>query len=89
LWIAMIEVHEPGVLAAAIELELERFRRAGVLVRMPSAISDLAETLGCVVTMLHEAEARGQAVDLGEEVVRLIQQFRAALCTFGGAPAQA
>lgn len=85
----MIEIHEPGVLAAAIELELERFRRAGALVRMPAAVSDLADTLGRVATLLHEADARGQAVDLGEEVVRLIQQFRAALCTVGGAPAQA
>jgi hypothetical protein len=89
LWIAMIEVHEPGVLAAAIELELERFRRAGAVVRMPAAMSELAETLGRVAAMLLEADARGQAVDLGEEVVRLIHQFRAALCTVGGAPAQA
>ena len=86
---AMIEIHEPGVLAAAIELELERFRRAGALVRMPAAVSDLADTLGRVATSLHEADARGQAVDLGEEVVRLIQQFRATLCTVGGAPAEA
>ncbi len=85
----MIEVHEPGVLAAAIELELERFRRAGAVVRMPVAMSELAETLGRVAAMLLEADARGQAVDLGEEVVRLIHQFRAALCTVGGAPAQA
>lgn len=85
----MIEIHEPGVLAAAIELELERFRRAGALVRMPAAVSDLADTLGRVATLLHEADARGQAVDLGEEVVRLIQQFRATLCTVGGAPAEA
>lgn len=85
----MIEIHEPGVLAAAIELELERFRRAGALVRMPAAVSDLADTLGRVATLLHEADARGQAVDLGEEVVRLIQQFRATLSTVGGAPAQA
>ena len=85
----MIEVHEPGLLAAAIELELERFRRAGALVRMPSALADLAETLGRVAVMLQEAERHGQAVDLGEEVVRLIQQFRATLCAVGGAPAQA
>ncbi len=85
----MIEIHEPGVLAAAIELELERFRRAGALVRMPAAVRDLAETLERVATSLHEADARGQAVDLGEEVVRLIQQFRATLCAVGGAPARA
>lgn len=85
----MIEIHEPGVLAAAIELELERFRRAGALVPMPAAVRDLAETLGRVAALLHEADARGQAVDLGEEVVRLIQQFRATLCTVGGAPARA
>jgi hypothetical protein len=85
----MIEVHEPGLLAAAIELELERFRRAGALVRMPIALADRAEALERVVVMLREAERRGQAVDLGEEVVRLIQQFRAALCAVGGAPAEA
>lgn len=85
----MIEVHEPGLLAATIELELERFRRARAVVTMPPALAELAETLARVVGMLHEAQARGQAVDLGDEVVRLIQQFRAALCTLGGAPAQA
>jgi hypothetical protein len=85
----MIEVHQPGLLAAAIELELERFRRADALVRMPSALAELAETLGRVVAMLHEADRRGQTVDLGEEVVRLIQQFRATLCAVGGSPAEA
>jgi hypothetical protein len=89
LWITMIEVPEPGLLAAAIELELERFRRARLLVRMPVAISELAEALGRIVAMLHEADERGQSVDLGEEVVHLIQQFRGALCALGGAPAQA
>jgi hypothetical protein len=85
----MVEVRKPALLAAAIELELERFRRAGALVRMPSALADLADALGRVVVMLHEADRRGQTVDLGEEVVRLIQQFRAALCAVGGAPAEA
>jgi aminoglycoside phosphotransferase family enzyme len=89
LWITMIEVHEPGVLAAAIELELERFRRARLLVRMPASVSNLAEALARIVAMLHEADERGQAVDLGEEVVRLLHQFRGVLCAVGGAPAQA
>jgi hypothetical protein len=87
--IAMIEVQQPGVLAAAIELDLARFHHARALVRMPGALAELAAALARVAAMLHEAEARGQAVDLGEEVVRLIQQFRAALCAVGGAPAQA
>jgi hypothetical protein len=85
----MVEVEQPALLAAAIELELVRFRHARALVRMPGALAELAEALGRVVAMLHEAEARGQAVELGDDVVRLIQQFRAALCTVGGAPAQA
>lgn len=85
----MIEVQTPGLLAAAIELELERFRRAGVLVPMPATMFESAEALGRIVVMLREAEDRGQAVDLGEEVVRLIQQFRYTLTTVGGAPAQA
>jgi hypothetical protein len=86
---AMVEVHDPGLLAAAIELDLERYRRAGTLVRMPVALSDLAEALGRIAAMLREAEERGQTVDLGDEVVKLIQQFRGALSTMGGAPAHA
>jgi hypothetical protein len=85
----MIEVRNPGQLAAAIELDLERFRRAGVLVPMPSGLSESAEALGRIVVLLREADDRGQAVDLGDEVVRLIQQFRGTLTTVGGAPAQA
>ena len=85
----MIEVRNPGLLAAAIELELERFRRAGVLVPMPATMSESAEALGRIVVLLREAEERGQAVDLGDEVVRLIQQFRGVLSTVGGAQAQA
>jgi hypothetical protein len=88
-WIAMIEVRNPGSLAASIELDLERFQSAGAIVRMPAAMADQARTLGKVAGMLREAEARGQAVDLGDEVVRLIDQFRRALATVGGAPAQA
>jgi hypothetical protein len=85
----MIEVQSPGLLAAAIELELERFRRAGVLVPMPANMLESAEALGRIVVMLREAEDRGQAVDLGDEVVRLIRQFRYTLTAVGGAPAQA
>ena len=85
----MIEVRNPGALAATVEVDLERFRHASTLVRMPAALSELARTLGKVAAMLREAEARGQAVDLGDEVVRLIQQFRSALATMGGAPARA
>ncbi len=85
----MLEVRNPGALAADIELDLERFRGAGAVVRMPATLRDLARTLGKVAVMLRQAEARGQAVDLGDEVVRLIQQFRGALSTVGGAPARA
>jgi hypothetical protein len=56
---------------------------------MPAAMSESAEALGRIVVLLREAEDRGQAVDLGDEVVRLIQQFRGVLTTVGGAPAQA
>ena len=82
-------MRNPGMLAAAIELDLERFRRAGVLVQMPPSMAALAEALDRVATMLREADDLGQSVDLGDEVVRLIQQFRGALCAFGGALAQA
>jgi len=77
------------MLAAAIELDLERFRRAGTLVRMPATMADLARALGRIAMMLHEADRRGQTVDLGEEVVRLLQQFRGTLRAMGGAPAEA
>ncbi len=85
----MLEVRDPGTFAARIEIELERFRRAGTIVRMPAAIAEQARTLGKVAVMLRQAEARGQAVDLGDEVVRLIEQFRLTLTTVGGAPARA
>lgn len=85
----MIEIRNPGALAASIEIDLERFSRAGTLVRMPAVMTDLARALRKVAAMLREAEDRGQAVDLGDEVVRLIEQFRGALSTMGGAPAQA
>lgn len=85
----MVEVRNPGVLAATVEIDLERFRRAATLVRMPATMADLARALAKVALMLREAEARGQAVDLADEVVRIIQQFRSALSTMGGAPARA
>jgi hypothetical protein len=88
LWI-VIEVRNPGVLAATIEIDLVRFHRAATMFRMPVALDEFARTLAKVAEMLREAEARGQAVDLGDEVVRVIQQFRGALSTVGGAPAQA
>lgn len=82
-------MRDPGRLADAIELELERFRRASLIVRMPEGMTDLAEALARVAVMLREAEALGQAVDVGDEVVRFFEQFRGALCTVGGAPAEA
>jgi hypothetical protein len=85
----VIEVRNPGALAAAIEIDLVRFHGAATMFRMPDALGDLARTLSKVAALLREADARGQAVDLGEEVVRVIQQFRGALSTVGGAPAQA
>jgi hypothetical protein len=39
--------------------------------------------------MLRQADERGQSVDLGDEVVRLIGRFRNALRAVGGEPAQA
>ncbi len=86
----MLALRNPGLLAAELELDLERYRRAAQLVRMPQAMSELAEALGRIATMLREAEARGQAVDLSDDIVRFIRQFRGALATVGGgAPAEA
>ncbi len=85
----MLEVQDPGTLAASLEIELERYRRAGTIVRMPAAMAEQARTLGKIAGMLREAAARGQAVDLGDEVVRLIEQFRLTLATVGGSPAEA
>jgi hypothetical protein len=85
----MVEVTNPGGLADAIELELERFRHAGVIVRMPEGMTDLAGALERVAGMLREAEALGQAVDVGDEVLRFFEQFRSVLTTVGGAPALA
>lgn len=85
----MIEVRNPAQLAARIEIDLARFRHAATLVRMPFAMADRARALRKIAAMLREAEQRGQAVDLGDEVVRLIQQFRGALSTVGGTPAEA
>ena len=85
----MIELREPGVLAAELELDLERYRRAAQLVPMPPAMRDLAQALDRIAGMLRAAEARGQAVDLSDGIVRFIRQFRGALATVGGAPARA
>lgn len=85
----MIEIHQPGMLADAIDVELARFEQVERVYRVPPALEDQAEALERVAAMLREAEDRGQSVDLGEEVMRLIQQFRGALRAVGGAPAEA
>jgi hypothetical protein len=86
----MVELRDPGLLAAELELDLVRYRRAALLVPMPPGMRDLAQALDRIAAMLREAEARGQAVDLSDDIVRLIRQFRGAVATVGGgAPAQA
>ncbi len=85
----MVELRDPGLVAAELELELERYRRAAALVRMPAAMEELAEALGRIAVMLREADARGQAVDLSDDIVRLIRRFRGTLAAVGGAPARA
>ena len=85
----MVEIQTPGRMALALEVDLARFRQARRIVRMPRALEELAETLVRVTAMLREAAEREQAVDLGDEVVRLIEQFRGALRAVGGEPAQA
>jgi hypothetical protein len=85
----MHEIQDPGRLAGTLELDLARFRQARTLVRMPSSIEDLADALGRVAAMLREAQDRRQTVELGEDVLRLIQEFRGALRAVGGAPAEA
>jgi hypothetical protein len=85
----MLEIRNPGLMARALELDLARFREARRVVRMPPALEDLAGALASVAAMLHQADQRGQSVDLGDEVVRLIERFRSALRTVGGDPAQA
>lgn len=85
----MVEVTDPGRLAAAIELDLVRFRQAAQVVRMPPALGDLADALDRIAAILREAEDRGQAVDLGDEIVRRIREFRGTLAALGGAPARA
>lgn len=85
----MVEIRDPGLLAATIELEVERFRRAEALAGMPPETRELAESLGRIAVMLREAEARGQTVDLADGIVRLIRQFRETVATLGGALAEA
>ncbi len=85
----MIEIRNPGLMAMALEVDLARFRQARRIVRMPAVLEELAATLTRVTAMLREAADREQAVDLGDEVVRLIEQFRLTLTTVGGAPARA
>jgi hypothetical protein len=85
----MIELREPALLANLIELELVRFRAAERVFRVPASLVVLADALDRVAAMLREADDRGQSVDLADEVMRLIQQFRGALRSVGGAPAEA
>jgi hypothetical protein len=85
----MVEIRNPGLMAMALEVDLARFRLARGIVRMPAVLEELAVTLTRITAMLHEAAERDQAVDLGDEVVRLIDQFRGALRAVGGEPAQA
>ena len=85
----MVEIGDPGLMAKALEVDLARFRHARRIVRMPPSVEELAETLGRVAAMLRQAAEREQAVDLGDEVVRLIAQFRGALRAVGGEPARA
>jgi len=85
----MLEIRNPGLMARALELDLVRFEEARRVVRMPAALEELATALARVAQMLRQAEERGQAVDVGDEVVLLIERFRGALRTVGGEPAQA
>ena len=85
----MLALPNPGLLAAELDLDLERYRRVAQLVRMPPAMRELADALARIAGMLREAEAREQTVDLSDEIVRFIRQFRGALATVGGAPARA
>ncbi len=85
----MQEIRNPGLMAMALDLDLARFRQARRLVRMPPVLEELADALTRVAAMLREAEELQQAVDLGDDVVRLIEQFRGALRAVGGLPAQA
>jgi hypothetical protein len=84
----LVQIEKPGILAAAIELELERLRHARAVAIIPPSLVDLAEALGRVAAMLREAHARGQTVDLADGIVALLREFRAALGTLG-APSQA
>lgn len=85
----MVEVRNPGLMARTLELDLARFEEARHIVTMPAALEELASALSRVSSMLREAAERGQAVDLGDEVVRLIERFRSELRAVGGAPARA
>ena len=85
----MLEIPDPGRMARALELDLVRFEEARRIVRMPVALEEIATALARVAQMLRQAEERGQAVDVGDEVVLLIERFRGALRTVGGEPAQA
>jgi hypothetical protein len=85
----MIEIRDPGLLAHVIEVELARYRHARGVFTLPLSLAELAEALERVAALLRLAESREQAVDLGDDVMRLIQQFRGALRTIGGAPAEA
>jgi hypothetical protein len=85
----MQEIADPGMMARALELDLIRFEHARRVVQMPPALEELAAALSRIAAMLRQADERGQSVDLGDEVVRLIGRFRNALRAVGGEPAQA
>ncbi len=85
----MIDIHNPGLLADAIDLDLERYRRLSAVSPLPAMVAETAEALGRVSALLRDAEARCQDVDLSDEIVRLVVAFRAALRAAGDAPARA
>ncbi len=86
----MIELREPGLLANLIELELVRFRAAERVFRVPASLLSTWPTRSIAWRPCSERrDDRGQSVDLADDVMRLIQQFRGALRSVGGAPAEA
>ena len=85
---AMLDVHDPGRLAAAIEADMARLAAARAAGDVPPALGDLADALARLAAMLRRAEALGQAVTLAGSVARLIAQFRGVVRSLG-VPAEA